>query len=95
MRFEITESGKICSDAGQDTLRNINECVQASFDIEKQFWYNSIVDRSDRPKGCWLDKHAEVVWNAHETGNKYDKGEAICTKYGTYFFPYYIKPYNV
>ena len=82
-RFHITELGAICSDIGKGILRNVKECSMAAIEFYGSDWilYESVV--SNRPKGCWSN-HNGVFWNTHETGDRYDKGQAICTDYGKY-----------
>ena len=85
MAFKLTELGGTCSDAGKLLLGHEKECRGVAeligadkFEIIKGSGIASF------PRGCYLHTNKTVYWNPHETGEKNDLAQAICSTHGSY-----------
>ena len=76
--FEVTKSGKICSDIQKQNITTISQCKRAAKQLEKPFADNhtAIIHH---PKGCILLDNHEVHWNENEAGQRDNGSKSICT----------------
>ena len=89
-RFELTGSGKECSDIGKETLNDIAECKAATKDTGKSF--TGAFTWNGYPKGCFFI-HTSVYWNNHKSGTKNLRASSICRDRRKYIVLYHIEEY--
>ena len=82
-KYQLTGTGKTCSDISLNIILDEGECKQAAKDLGRSYNGNDL--SGSYPSGCYLFAHHTVFFNKHESGTGSAYAKAIC-KQGVYPF---------
>ena len=87
-QYQLTRSGKTCSDINLNIIVDVGECTKAIEDLGKTY-YGSHTG-SEYPSGCNVYDDVNGYFNKHESGTTNADAKSIC-KQGVYPFSIFIK----